>query len=87
MTEDTIHTKYEQLKPPSSCSSHDKPTPIVMHNFFSTKKFATTVSSSEHQHMNVNICDAEPIIIIDQTDTSTTFKNNSSSQGNIRQFF
>ena len=37
MTEENIQTKYERLQ--TACtSSNNKPIPIVMHNFFSTKK-------------------------------------------------
>ena len=39
MAEDTIQTKYEQLRPSSSCVLVDRPTPIAVHNFFSRKNW------------------------------------------------
>lgn len=86
MTEDTIQTKYEQLRPSSSCALFDKPTPIAINNFFSRKKIAVTTSNSEQSNLHVEIGDAETIIINDGTDASTLSKDISSPQGNIHQF-
>jgi RNA polymerase subunit RPABC4/transcription elongation factor Spt4 len=87
MTEETIQTKYERLLASSSNSSLDKPTPIIMRNFFSTKKLAITVSDSEQQNLNDNIGNTEVIIIDNQTDTLAKSTDNSTPTGTIYQFF
>ncbi|CAF4803610.1 unnamed protein product [Rotaria sp. Silwood2] len=79
MTEDSIQTKYERLQL-SFCSSYDKPIPIVMHNFFSTKEFAITVSNSEQQNLNDSVCPSETIIINNQIGILTNSGNESSSK-------
>ena len=68
MTEENIQTKYERLRAAYS-SSNNKPIPIVIHNFFSTKKFAAVASDSEQQNLNDSICTSEAIVISNQTGT------------------
>ncbi|CAF1302216.1 unnamed protein product [Rotaria sp. Silwood1] len=79
MTEESIQAKYERLQATSS-SSHNTPIPIVIHNFFSTKRFAATVSNSEQQNINDSTCTSE-IIINDQTNILTNSKNESTVRG------
>ena len=87
MTEETIQTKYEQLLPSSTHSSLDKPTPITMRNFFSTKKFAATMSTSQQQNLNDNTCNIDVMISSNQTDNLTQSIDNSSLEGTVYQFF
>jgi hypothetical protein len=74
MNEENIQTKYERLRAACS-SSNNKPILIVMHNFFSTKKFAATVSNSEQQNLNDSICTSKVIIISNQTGTLTNSRS------------
>jgi len=74
MTEENIQTKYKRLRAACS-SSNNKSIPIVMHNFFSTKKFAATVSNSEQQNLYDSICTSKVIIISNQTGTLTNSRS------------
>ena len=74
MTDEIIWTKYEELLSSSSYSSLDKPTSIIMHNFFSTKEFAATMSTSEEQNLIDNICNTNVIIIITNNQTDNLAK-------------
>jgi hypothetical protein len=80
MTEASIQTKYERLQA-VSCSSYNKPVPILMHNFFSTKKFATTTSNSVQQNLDSNICTNETIND-NETGVMINSEHESNSKGN-----
>ena len=82
MTEETIQLKYEQLQASLSLFN-DKPTPVVMRNFFA-KKFAATLSSFEKNGLGENNSNKEVLTIDNPTNIPTTSMNNSSPQGNIQ---
>ena len=87
MTEETIQTKYEGLLPSTSSLSNDKPIAVVMHNFFSTKKFAKSISSSQQENRNDDIGNYEAAINNDQAHTFINFEEDLNSKGNICQIF
>ncbi|CAF1541740.1 unnamed protein product [Adineta ricciae] len=75
MTEENIQTKYEQLIP----SSSNKPIPIAMHNFFSTKKFAT-MPAVEKQTLDDNSCTTDTMLVDHEDNDMTASKNYSMSK-------
>ena len=81
MTEETIRLKYGQLQA-SSRLFNDKPTPIVVHNFF-TKKFTATLPNCEETDLDENNSNEEVLTIDDPTDIPINSTNDFSPQGNI----
>ncbi|CAF1103282.1 unnamed protein product [Rotaria sordida] len=67
MTEDTIKKKYEELLPSTPSISNDKPKAVIIRHFFSTKKFAKSISNSQQEDQSDEICNIEDVIINDQS--------------------